>query len=159
MNNKSLETFLSRKGQIVSVHWARPMKSPKGSTVVVEKHVATQARAGVNYDNMGAVQEKRASGELPAENAGLPWGRWANVAGVSLFPHVIAHTPKGADNEKHYLRFATLPGAKCETKYFANGREISAAEARTLTLASEWRDDDKPLDVYTVSAENVISIS
>ena len=159
MNSNSLATFLSRRGQIVSVAWARQMAVPKGATVSVEKHVSTQARAGVNYDNISKVQDKRESGELPAQNAGLPWGHWHTVAGVSLFPHVIAHTPKGQSVEKHYLRFATLAGVRAVTRYYANGQEISEARARELTLAKEWRDESGPLDVYTVAAENVISIS
>lgn len=155
MNNTSLQTFLSRKGQIVTVGWTRPMKSPKGVFAQITKKVVMQARAGVNYDNMKDVIAKRESGELPAENAGLPWGRWASIGGASLFPHVIAHTPKGATEEKHYLRFAKLDGGNAPViEYFQDGKAISKEEARRLTLASEWNDGPSP-DVFTVTADSV----
>ena len=158
MTNNHLSTFLSRKGQIVSVSWSSAIKTPKGSNVNVQKHVTTQARAGVNYDNMKDVIAKRESGELPAENAGLPWGKWATLGGVSLFPHVIAHTPKGETEEKHYLRFATLPGARMDVTYSIDGKPATKAEAQAVTLASAW-SEDKVRDVFTVTASNIHAIN
>lgn len=158
MNSAHLTTFLARKGQIVTVSWERPMKTPKGVTHAITKSVTMQARAGVNYDNMRDVIAKRDSGELPAHNAGLPWGTWATLGGVSLFPHVIAHTPKGESHEKHYLRFATLPnGNPGKVEYFLDGAPISKEAARKLTLASEWSEGAK--DVFNVCAAHVKSIS
>ncbi len=154
MNKSSLETFLSRKGQIVTVGWTRPMKTSKDVSARVTKRVIMQARAGVNYDNMRDVIAKRESGDLPAVNAGLPWGKWANVGGVSLFPHVIAHTPKGASEEKHYLRFAKLDGAQPKTEYFVNGLPASKTTAQALTIPSEWNSSPMP-DVFTVTADSV----
>ncbi len=154
MNANSLQTFLSRKGQIVNVAWTSEIKSPKGSFATVTKRVELQARAGVNYDNMRDVIAKRESGELPAHNAGLTWGHWHTVAGVSLFPHVIAHTPKGATEEKHYLRFAKLDGATPKVEYFVDGNPVSKEVAKSLTLASEWKESAMP-DVFTVTADKV----
>lgn len=157
MHTSSLATFLARKGQIVSVSWARPMKTPvRFAGLKVTKSVVTQARAGVTYDNMADVIAKRESGELPAENAGLPWGRWARIAGVDMFPHVIAHTPKGHTTEKHYLRFAKLNGAPCKVTFAINGKEVSASEARSVTLASEWNESQG--DVFNVTADSITDI-
>jgi hypothetical protein len=157
MNAQHISTFLSRKGQIVTVSWVRPMKTLKTVAGTVTKSVTTQARAGVNYDNMRDVIAKRESGELPAENAGLPWGRWASIGGVSLFPHVIAHTPKGKTNEVHYLRFATLPsGNPAKVVYMRDGQPITKEQARAITLASEWNEGEK--DVFNVCAEHITSI-
>ncbi len=151
----NLSTFLSRKGQIVTVGWQRPMKTRGGVFADVEKRVETQARAGVTYDHMKAVVTKRATGELPEVNQGLPWGRWAVFAGQSLFPHVIAHTPKGASGERHYLRFSNLPGAPISVKYFRDGQPISSAEARALTYASEWQGEGETKDVFNVRADYI----
>jgi hypothetical protein len=94
-----LETFLSKRGQFLSVVWQRLAKVRKTCQDVIEKRVVAHSiRAGVSYDSMANVQYKRESGELPAENAGLPWGTWF------LFPHIIEH--KGG----YYFRFALNPG-------------------------------------------------
>lgn len=157
MTSNSLATFLSRKGQIVSVSWVRPMKTlqcARGARV--EKHVTTTARAGVDYDHMGAVVAKRASGELPKENAGLPWGHWANIGGVDMFPHIIEHTPKGQNAAKYYLRFATLPGHTMHTTYTIDGQPATADQARAITQAGEW--GGKVEDVFTVTADYITDI-
>lgn len=157
MQLNSLQTFLNRKGQVVNVSWLRPMKTLKTAVgVTVQKGVTTNARAGVDYDNMRDVIQGRADGTLPAENAGLPWGKWAHVGGVDLFPHVIAHTPKGATQEKHYLRFAKLPGAVAKVSYFINGLPATADEARKLTLASEWSESEGA--VFNVTADSITDI-
>lgn len=155
MNTSHLTTFLARKGQIVTVSWAKAMKSLRGQPVVT-KHVTTQARAGVTYDNMHSVIAGRASGELPKENAGLPWGKWATLGGVSLFPHVIEHTVKG--QLKHYLRFAVLNGGNpMQVRYESEGKTISASDARRMTLASEW-SKEAVSSVFNVSVGNIVSI-
>lgn len=157
MQTNHLTTFLSRKGQIVTVAWLRPMKALKGVSASVTKGVTMQARAGVNYDNMRDVIAKRESGELPAVNAGLPWGRWAKIGGVDMFPHIISHTPKGATGEQHYLRFAKLPnGNPGSVEFFIDGKPATRDEVRGMTLASEWSESAG--DVFNVRADYVTSI-
>ncbi len=152
MHTAALATFLSRKGQIVTVSWRRPMKTYAHVRATVEKAVTIQARAGVTYDHMSDVIHKRATGELPKENQGLPWGRWATMAGASLFPHVIEH--KGS----HYLRFAKLSDAtQGKVEYFIDGQRADAGHVASLTQASEWQD--KKGDVFNVRAENITRIA
>lgn len=140
-----LDTLLSRKGQIVTVATERAMKVRKGQDPIT-KRSEFQARVGVNYDNIANVQEKRASGELPAENAGLPWGEWA------LFPYVITH--KG----EYYVRCTVVRNNfRKAPVYVRNGLVISKEEAQAACLASEFseRDDN---DVFNIKLSSVLSV-
>lgn len=64
---------LAPKGANIVLEWTRSAKTRKGVTDTILKSVRMVGRVGVEYDNLRAVQEKRESGELPTENAGLPW--------------------------------------------------------------------------------------
>ena len=142
-----LQTFLSKRGQFLSVVWQRAAKVLKHCTHVIEKRVVAHSiRAGVIYDNMANVQDKRESGDLPATNAGLPWGSWF------LFPHIIEY--KGG----YYFRFALNPGvSKFETTWVMDGREVSFETVEPYLLASEKRQDEMP-DVITVKAQDIVSM-
>jgi hypothetical protein len=148
-----ITTFLARKGQIVTIEFQRELKTRKTCVDVITKLVTMQARAGVSYDNMASVQEKRENGELPAENAGLPWGVWAkDNNGKSLFPHVIEH--KG----KLYFRFSAFSSnVQTVVKYFRNGVEVSKESVIADCLASEFAERES-LDVFNVKAENILAI-
>jgi hypothetical protein len=144
----TLETFLSKRGQFLSVVWQRAAKVRKTCLDVIEKRVVAHSiRAGVVYDNMANVQDKRESGELPKENAGLPWGVWF------LFPHIIEH--KGG----YYFRFALNPGvSKFETTWLLNGEPVLRESIASQLLASELQDGEMP-DVITVKAQDIVSMS
>lgn len=161
MNSNSillLQKFLSIRGQICRATWRRPMKTRKGVCASIEKQTIATVRAGVSYDRMKAVIEKRESGELPKENAGLPWGKWAQFGGESLFPHVIEHTCKGETEPCFYFRFATFPGGSLRVTYLINGEEETDWRVvRALCLKSEF--DEPPADVFTVKADSVLSLS
>lgn len=140
-----LDTLMSRKGQIVTLVTARPMKVRKGQDAIT-KTSEFQCRVGVNYDNIKAVQEKRAEGQLPAENAGLPWGEWVD------FPYVIAH--KG----EYYVRCTILRNAHRKSPSFTRGGvEISRDEAQVACLASEFREGDDN-DVFNVKLSAIRSV-
>lgn len=140
-----LDTLMSRKGQIVTLVTARPMKVRKGQDAIT-KTSEFQCRVGVNYDNIKAVQEKRAEGQLPAENAGLPWGEWVD------FPYVIAH--KG----EYYVRCTILRNAFRKAPTFTRGGvEISKEEAQVACLASEFREGDDN-DVFNVKLSAIRSV-
>lgn len=145
-----LETFLERKGQIVRLDVARPLKTRAAFKGVDLRKVTCnlKLRAGVDYDNMKSVMIGRATGEKPVENQGLPWGEW------KIFPHVITH--KGSD----YLRFARLNGPnQAETRFYVDGEEITKEQAMEMALASEFREGpDAMPDVLTYKAENVLDI-
>lgn len=123
-----LLSFLSVKGQFFSIVWRRPMKTRKGVSSLVEKMVSGVFRAGINYDNKASVQEKRESGELPAVNAGLPWGQWL------VFPHIISH--KG----NLYLRIYPANANQVKAEYFLNGESARLEEIEPLCLASEFQE-------------------
>lgn len=132
------------------------MKTFKGVASRVTKRVVTQARAGVDYENIKTVAEGRANGTLPASNGGLPWGAWATKGGKSLFPHVIKHTPKGQKRLKYYLRFTTLNGATAKVAYAIDGRDATSDEVRAITLASEWQDKDG--EVFNVALDSMLDV-
>lgn len=137
--------LMSRKGQIVTIVTERDCAVRKNNPQV-RKRSEFQCRVGVAYDRIKAVQEKRAQGELPFENAGLLWGEWV------VFPYVITH--KG----ELYVRCTALHNTFRRTPvYSVNGMEISRAEAEQLCLASEFRPR-RDFEVFTVRVSNILSI-
>jgi hypothetical protein len=115
----------------------------------VEKVTRLVIRGGIDYDNIGVVKEGREDGTLPSENAGLPWGEWAE------FPLHITH--KGQD----YARFYPASGLEFKPKvqYFLDGVEVEKDAIKELCLASEFpKPDDKEPLCFTIKAENVVDI-
>lgn len=147
--NEIIQSLEYRKGSNLRVMWQKDMKVKKSAgDVKITKKTSIVARGGIEYDNMKVVQEGRADGSLPSENAGLPWGEWAQ------YPYHITH--KGTD----YARFYPASGLefKPEVHYFMDGVEVSKEEIVDLCLASEFpKKDEEPL-CFTVKAANVISI-
>lgn len=140
-----LDILLSRKGQIVTVKTQRPVKMKKGQPAVM-KTSEFQCRVGVNYDNIKAVQDKRESGELPKENAGLPWGEWA------LFPYVIQH--KG----EYYVRCTVLNnGFRKAPVYTMDGIVVDKAAVQAIALASEFREGDDN-EVFNIKLSSVLEV-
>jgi hypothetical protein len=140
-----LTALMSRKGQIVTVTTERPMKVRKGQDPI-QKASEFQCRVGVNYDNIKAVQEKRADGSLPQENAGLPWGEWAD------FPYVITH--KG----EYYVRCTVLRnGFRRTPTYTSMGQEITREAAQIACLASEFKDGDDN-EVFNIKISSIRSV-
>jgi hypothetical protein len=137
-------------GQFVILRTVRDVKVRKGTPGHYQKDSTFTCRAGVNYDNIGAVKEKRESGELPAENAGLPWGEWL------IFPYLIRH------NGAHYFRCTSVnnnPVCVPTVRFLRNGVEVSKDEVRAIALASEFREEETPRDVFTVKVENITHIN
>ncbi len=133
--------FAMLPGAIYRIGWTRPMKLRKdsiGHTAI--KSVSAIVRSGIDYDSIARVQEKREAGILPSENAGLPWGEWI------LPPRVILH--KGLE----YLRFATAPNMDFApfVSFELDGKPSNDAELAPLCLASEFRDNENGLDVFTL---------
>ena len=116
---------------------------------LVEKVTSMIIRGGIEYDNQGVVIEGRENGSLPEENAGLPWGQWAE------YPFHIEH--KGSD----YARFYSASGIAFEPKveYYLNGELTTKAAIEPLCLASEFRKSDEPAPLaMTIKADNVRAI-
>jgi hypothetical protein len=142
------EKIKAKKGANLSVVFDRQLKTRKGVAEKITKVTRIVARGGVDYDNLSVVKEKRENGELPSENAGLPWGEWVE------FPLHIRH------NDVDYARFypASGIGFKPQVTYFLDGVEVSKEQVQTLCLASEFpKRDEEPL-CFTVKAHNVAMI-
>lgn len=143
-----VRALLNMTGQFLTVNYGKECKMRKGC-VQVHKFSKMTLRAGIEYDNIAAVMDKRESGELPKENAGLSWG--AYVPG--LYPYIIEH--KGA----LYFRFFTVPNTKSVSTFVRDGVEISREDARMVCLASEFREDDTTLETITLKVEGILEIN
>ena len=141
-----LELLMSRKGQIVTVKTQRPVKMKRGQPEVF-KASEFQCRVGVNYDNIAVVKEGRATGELPAENAGLPWGEWLE------FPYTIGH--KG----ETYVRCTLLNNAFRRAPVFtlADGTVVDRETVKAGALASEFRDGDDSV-VFNIKVSSLVEV-
>lgn len=143
----AIARLLTLKGQFVTLRTIRPLKVKKGCAEILKDSTFT-CRVGVNYDNIANVQLKRESGELPAENAGLPWGEWF------VFPHVIAH--KGS----HYLRCTAVHNDNQipKVEYIRAGVVISKDDAKADSYAAEFGDREDR-DVFTIKIENMVEVN
>ena len=145
--NDKLQNIIdnTKGGQFRTVDIERPLKVKKGVEPITKKSTVS-IRLGVAYDNIKDVQAKRESGELPAENAGLPWGEWLQ------YPYVIAH--KG----EQYLRCSlNKNGNPKPAQYFQNGIEITKEQAQAVAYASEFADKDD-MDVFNLKASNIVTV-
>lgn len=141
-----VEILAERKGQNMRAQWKRSMKTRKGVMHKVEKLTACVVRAGMDYDNLKTVQEARESGALPAENAGLPWGRWLT------FPFLIEH--KGV----HYVRmYPPSLDIAPEAVYLKDGEIVSKEDIAPLCLASEFPQGEPP-KCFTIKANDLIAL-
>lgn len=140
--------LLKYKGQIVTFKTRRPMKVKKGRDGI-EKESIFQARIGVTYDNIQDVKDKRATGELPAHNAGLPWGQWV------FFPYLLEY------KDVYYFRCTAIDNTKSihKTRYIRGGIDITAAEAMIDCLASEFPKTPSDLDVFNIKVDNILEIN
>jgi hypothetical protein len=151
MNIETIKEIIKgRKGANLSAVIGKTLKTKKPHAAnKVEKVTKLVIRGGVEYDNMGVVKEGRQDGTLPEQNAGLPWGEWAE------YPLHITH------KDTDYARFYPASGIKFtpQVQYFLNGVEVEKSVVEPLCLASEFPapKDEEPL-CFTIKAENVRDI-
>jgi hypothetical protein len=152
--NEVKDAIKPRKGANLAAVWNRPLKTRKGVEDVITKRVEIVVRGGISYDNREVVKESREDGTLPAENAGLPWGEWAE------YPIHITH--KGADYVRMYpasgVDFTTNKPFVAHTEYFKNGVKVEKSDIEGVCLASEFRKEDEAPLCYTIKLENIESI-
>ncbi len=136
------------KGSNLSAIFGKQLKTRKGVDSIVEKVTRIVVSSGKTYDNQALVKEGREDGTLPEENAGLPWGQWAE------FPYHITH------KEQDYVRFYSASGVAFEPKveYYLNGVQVDKATIQPLCLASEFPSRMEAPLAMTVKAENVKAI-
>jgi hypothetical protein len=141
-----LESVVSaQKGANISLCWRRKAKTKKSAAnLLIEKEVCTVGRVGVNYDNIKTTIEGRETGELPSQNAGLPWGQW------QMYPFLIEH--KG----QVYLRMTRGTSDKVTpyVQWYLNGAEVTYSQIEPYILASEKpKKSDNP--VFNVKIEDM----
>lgn len=136
-----------QKGTFSRMVWQKelPVRAAYKGQYKVTKVTQGTVRFGVNYDAMGAVKAKRATGELPEVNRGLPWGRW------KMYPYTITH--KGRD----YIRVALDKNNKLTSAYFINGQPATKEQVMNICTKAAFSDGSTP-DILTICTENVISI-
>jgi hypothetical protein len=134
------------KGANIVLEWERDCKVRKSVTDSIRKRTHMAGRLGVEYDNLKAVKDKRESGELPEENAGLPWGEWLQ------YPLFISH--KG----NIYLRLYTGTSATAHpyVTFLKNGEKIEKAAIENCLLASELTASKG--DCFVVKVADMTSI-
>ena len=136
-----------KAGAFVSVVTERPVKVKKSAKgMVITKRAEMVARLGVNYDNLKQTNQKREDGDIPKENAGLPWGEW------DIYPFLIKHKNSG------YVRMYANK-AQIRNKFFMNGAEVEKSEIEQYILASE---KSKPTEdsvlTLSIKSDNIIKI-
>jgi len=144
-----LSKLMARRGQYVTLSTRRPVKMRKGQPEVFKLSTYT-VRVGVNYDNIGAVKEKREAGELPEKNAGLPWGEWME------FPYTIGY--KG----ETYLRCTLAHGTSHKATVafeLEDGTSIEREQVQIMALASEFKSsEDRDNDVFNIKLSSITQL-
>jgi hypothetical protein len=150
MNINDIKAVIKgRKGSNLLAVVTKTLKTKKAfASSKVTKVTKLVIRGGIEYDNIGVVKEGREDGTLPSENAGLPWGEWAE------FPLHITH--KGTD----YARFYPASGISFTPKvtYFLDGLEVPKDQIQSICLASEFPSRDEEPLCFTIKAENVLEV-
>jgi hypothetical protein len=137
-------------GQFATLTMRRPLKVKKGVAETIKESRFT-VRIGVNYDNQKAVQEKRESGDLPAENAGLIGREWV------VFPYILRSLKTG----KFQVRCTPIhnnPMAVREVHFYRDGKEITRAEAEVGAYASEFAERE-PTDAFDITVDNITHVN
>jgi hypothetical protein len=141
----------TNKAGFHSAVWERPLKTRAAhkDKYIVKRTYGTALRFGVNYDAMGAVQEKREKGDLPTENQGLIGRHW-------IIPNVILESDKTG---KKLLRVSLAKNSTMETQYFLNGRPVQKSEIEQYVLKSEVENKHQNMEVFDIGIDNIISIN
>lgn len=149
MDLKELNQALAnvQNGAFIDIGWMRECKTRKAfkHLSITKATIGEGLRVGVQYDNKKAVQDKRETGELPAENMGLRGEQeWYS------FPFVIFN-PK---NGKYYLRVTTMHNSRFKTQFFLDGQPVEKETVAEYLLASEKRER-QDIDCFQVNIANV----
>lgn len=135
-------------GTFIAAVWQRDCKTRKGCDARIEKRVAAHSLTfGASYDARAMVQERRESGELPAENQGLRGFQWEN------FPRILRAEKTG----KLYARLNVNPASKFSTVFLLNGKRVDRETVAPFLLASETGKGERPL-VLNVGVDNLIRV-
>lgn len=144
------------KGANIVMEWLRPLKTNKAgkaSNALLTKSVRMVGRIGIDYNNQQAVQDKRESGELPAELQPI----WNGKGQWEQFPFLIRHVETG----QRYLRLyrGTSDKVKPEVHFFMNGVEVAKETIAPLVLKSETESDHSDDLALTVKIEDLTRLN
>lgn len=147
-NLKLIEKAITKpKGQFSRIVWSRNCKVKKGAPEIKKTTYAHVGRLGLVFNNLASVKQKRASGELPAENTGLPaWAEWVK------FPHLIRNKKSG----QLYLRIYPMHGTK-KVSFEIDGKEVDEKEIQDY-LGAQEKVDKSDLDCQIVKVEDITDI-
>jgi len=138
------------KGSNIIVEWTRNGKTRKRLNITDEitKSVRMVGRIGIEYDNTKSVQVKRATGELPTENQGLPWGEF------EIYPYLIKH------KTQQYLRFFKGTGnSKPQVQWFKNGIAVSLESIKDLMPISESKTGKPTPDCFCIKIDSITRLN
>lgn len=146
-----MEKLGGKAGQNVCVAFRREAKTRKTNPPPfrIEKQTCGTFRAGINYENRAAVQDKRESG---IEAVGLIGKRWAH------FPYIL-QSEKAP--EKLYLRLNPTSGtARPFVQWFADGKPVALETVAPYLLASETAERETPQGefCFDIGADNVLFV-
>ena len=117
MKNITKQIVSARKGSFQAITWkSQKTASAKFKGIQLETVTKAVVRAGIDFANLASEREREEIQELP-------WGTWES------FPFTIQH--KG----ERYVRL--YPSSNLETRFFANGKEVSKEEFQSYQRPSD----------------------
>jgi hypothetical protein len=147
-----LDAIQRHPGAMMRVVIESPVPTLKSVVgVAVVKRSELFVTAGTEFANRKDVREAIEAGER-GQVGPLPWGVWQQ------YPFIIAH--KGNEyvrlyppSEAQLANFNLTPKAT----FFANGQEISRAQAITL-CGSKAKTDENKHEAFAVNSANIVTI-
>lgn len=144
-----IQNLFSLRGQFASIKSRKTAKVRKDVIDVIEKESVFTARVGCSYEKLANVKLLRESGIPPAPR---PWGKYVE----GFYPYLIEY------NNSFYFHFTSINGnPNCipKVKWFRNGDEISADEAKTYCLASEFPKNKEEKECFDMNVDHIIEIN
>ena len=140
------------KGANIVVEWNRTLKPLKtsGCSDTIVKSTRMVGRIGIDYDNIQTVKDKRESGELPAENAGLKGMIWIEP------PYLLQSEKSGRLLLRLYN--GTSKTIKPEVHFFRNGVEVERNSLQGIVPSKDWQTADKKGDCFCCHIDDMTRI-
>lgn len=97
----------------------------------ITKETTMVVMSGISYDNRKEVKEARENGNLPENNAGLPWGKWVK----GLEGYILEHN--GQEYIRLYPTYNKEHKINAKTIYKVNGVPYTKEELKALNLFND----------------------
>tara|TARA_R100000231_G_scaffold133034_1_gene105800 strand:+ start:952 stop:1476 length:525 start_codon:yes stop_codon:yes gene_type:complete len=117
---------------IVHMRYGKVRKAFQGQVDIRKAVIYKNARIGVNYENKADVIEGRANGSMPSVNTGRKWGEWMEGSDGKL---II--------NKGTYHIAIDGFGAKVESIWYMDGKEVTKEAVAPYLLSSETKEKEK----------------